>query len=104
VLRESHRRGDFCNTVGLIAWLFRDRLAEMIEREIDELADDKHALDPQQRTERERDLVAQVLETERLEEAMIEAAAADGLEIGRRPDADPRAVLQLSGGLPAPRT
>jgi hypothetical protein len=90
--------------VALTAWLFRDQLIEAIEHEVDELSDDRHAIDPSQRAERERELAEQMLELERTEEALIEAAADDAIEIARRGNADPRAVLSLANALPAPRT
>jgi hypothetical protein len=92
------------DSVGLVCWLFRDVLVAKVEAEVDAAADDKHAMTPEQRVQRERDLAGQILAAERLEEAAIEAAAADGIELQRRGDADPRAMLQLAGTLPAPRT
>jgi hypothetical protein len=52
-------------------------------------------LDDQQRAEREAALLAAILNAERTEERLIEAAAAEGRTILRRPEADPRAVLGL---------
>jgi hypothetical protein len=91
------------DAVALLAFIARDQLVAAIEQEIDELADDAHALAPDEARNRGRDLEARVLETERLEEAAIEAAAAADIEIARRVDMDPRAFLGLASSLPAPR-
>jgi len=48
-------------------------------------------------------LLAALLEQERLEERLIEMAEAEGREVKRRDNPDPRAVLSLSSELPAPR-
>jgi hypothetical protein len=92
------------DAVGLIAFLCRDQLRAAVESEIAELADDEHALDPAARQERERAIEAQILETEHIEEAIIEAAEAEGTAIKRRDDADPRAVLHLASTLPKARS
>ena len=60
------------------------------------MAVDSNALDDDARAARERTLLAEVLETERIEEALIEAAEPDGRRIIRRPDANPIAVLGLA--------
>jgi hypothetical protein len=87
----------------LLAWLFQNQLIEKLEQEIDELADDDNALTDEQRTQREAALAAELLAAERREEALIVMAEAGGTQIMRRPYPDPRAVLELSSELPAPR-
>jgi len=82
----------------LIAWLFQADLEQALEEEIREIADDASALDDDERLKRERAVLASILETERIEERLIEASEA---EVARRADADFRAVLGLAA-LPAP--
>ena len=87
------------DTAGLVAWLFRDALIARLHAEIDELADDEHALDDQERRARENELLDALMMAERREETLIELAGSEGLEIPRRATADVRAVL----GIEAPR-
>src|SRR5207253_2358032 len=87
---------DAPDVLGLITWLMKDQLIARVEAQIDELADDENALDDAARVRREGDLLAEILVTERLEEATIEAFAADGLSVPRRDDADFRAVLGIT--------
>jgi hypothetical protein len=59
-------------------------------------------LTAEQRESQCAQLMRDLLKAERAEEAVIDAAYRDGLNILRRKDADPRAVLGLSDALPAP--
>lgn len=88
----------------MMAALFGPQLLQLIDAQIDQLADDKSALDAGTRNKKVLQLKTQLLESHRLEEKII-------LEIEtlfpnsnpfRRPDADPRAVLQLSDDSPEP--
>jgi hypothetical protein len=89
------------DVVGLLGWLCRDQLEAALCAEIDKLAvNEREALSVAERIERERRLSAQILDCERLEEAVI-AASAD-ITILRRELADCRAVLGLASSLPAP--
>lgn len=95
-------RGDISNipdALGFIAWMFRDQVIERFSQEIEELADEDAALTDAERARRERSLLERMLNTERQEEALIELAESQGLEIIRRENADPRAVLGLSSDL-----
>ncbi len=83
------------DTLGLIAWTFRDQLLAAINAEIDRHSDDEHALDDATRAERLATIARDALAVGREEEALICLAAASGTEIMRRPNADPRAVLGL---------
>ncbi len=87
----------------LLAWLAKDELIERLEGEVDERSDDEHALSDEDRAARLAAIEAECLAVGRDEEHFIEAAAREGFSVQRRPDADPRAVLALSGDLPAPR-
>lgn len=81
------------DSVGLLCWLHRDALIAAVEREIDDLASDEHALDDATRARRLSQLSSRRLELERHEESLIELAASQGLDLPRRPNADVRAVL-----------
>ena len=83
------------DTAGLIAWAIGPMLLAGIDREIDELSDDKKALTAEQRKERKDQILADKLDTEREEESLIELAEKDGVQVPRRSDADPRAVLGI---------
>ena len=88
----------------VVAWLFHDRLVDRLDAEIDALADDAGALTDDERDRREREILRQIDEVERREEALIEAAEEAGAPIARRDDAAPAAVLgvRLVNEIPAP--
>lgn len=78
---------------GLIVWLLKDELLERLFDIIDH-ADLRDAMSSdEQRREIER-LEHERLKLERHEEAVIEAAALQGLHLPRRPDVNPLAVLR----------
>jgi hypothetical protein len=81
------------DALALFVWLHKDQLIKRLAADIMDLADDGAALDDDQRRKREAELTAEILECERLEEALIEKAEAGGLIIPRRDDALPEAVL-----------
>jgi hypothetical protein len=83
--------------LGLFCWLHGDAMIRKLESDIDELADDEGALSDDEKREREAAILADILEIEREECALIEAGAPYAL----RPDCDPRAVLNLASDLPA---
>ncbi len=83
----------------LLAWLHRDALRKKITALINEQADDEAAVAPADRPPRLAELRANLLTVERLECAAVEMANTDDY----RADCDPRAILGLSGDLPAPR-
>jgi hypothetical protein len=95
--------GKVPDAIGLLALMFKDQLVGVVNAQIDEMANDADALSDERRAEViatcSRDLYAVQLE----EEALIRAAGDQGLEIARRAEADPRAVLALSSDLPAPK-
>jgi hypothetical protein len=82
----------------LLARLFRPQILRAIQEDIDELAEDEIALLPGEKRQRLAFLEAKLLEGERLEEALIVAAEKVGLNMARRADADPRAVLGVRLG------
>jgi hypothetical protein len=81
------------DTFAVLAWLHRDRIIAALEAEVDSLANDSAALDDATRAAREAELLARILEAERDEEALIVMGEAQGTEVARRREADPRAVL-----------
>ena len=94
--------GDAPDPMALIAWVHRDALVAGVEALVDAAADPA-ALDEKARRDRIAALASEILGVERGEEAAIEAIEAAGLQFVRRPEADPRAVLNLAGELLAPR-
>lgn len=81
----------------ILAWLYGKDLEAALVAEI-EAAAGSQATETLTDAERARllaELDAEILQAERIEESMIRAAAVEGLEILRRPDADPRAVLSV---------
>jgi hypothetical protein len=82
----------------VLAWLDSGRMIAAFERDINEMADDEHALTAAERIKREREIAAQILACERTEEVLCIATGAP-----RRPGADPRAILNLADSSPAPR-
>jgi hypothetical protein len=91
------------DTLAIFSWLFQNELLDRLDVEITELADDENALSDAERAERQAALAAELLQAERIEEALLVAAEAEGLQAMRRRDADPRAVLGLASSLPARR-
>jgi hypothetical protein len=87
------------DTLALIGWTFRDQLIAAVEQEIDKRADDKAALTDEQRAGRLAELSGAILQSERVEVALIEQAGGD---VTYRRDTDPRALFGLAGNLPAP--
>lgn len=81
---------------GLMAWAFGDLLIARLNAEIDAIADDSAALSDTQRAERQKVIQSDLLSVEREEEGLITLAAQRGLQIDRRTDADPRAVLGVT--------
>lgn len=81
-----------------IAWIMKDQLISKMTAEIDELADDKHALSKKDREARKASIADQILGLER---QIAEHAFAAGDLMILPDDTDPRALLTVSG--PAPR-
>lgn len=97
------RRGDSFHTpprpkevAAMLAWLWPDQMREAIERELlDRLTPEPHGVDAEERHAQMRVLEDEVLFLERVEEHLAAEAIKRGLEMFRRPDADPRAVLGI---------
>ena len=90
------------DALALFAYLHRSQLIASVNEEIDRLADDESALSAKERKERTQTIMRDILEVEFEEEALIVQAHEKSLNIPRRSDADPRAVLGLSAEMPAP--
>ena len=78
-----------------MAFLFPDQLLSALCREVDLVSDDANSLDDATRATKLATIAADMLAVEREEEALIVQAEQAGNQILRRPDADPRAVLQI---------
>ncbi|GLI94302.1 hypothetical protein [Methylocystis echinoides] len=89
--------------IALLCWSHKNAILSGVLDEIDRQADDASALTDDQRTKKRRQVAEALLQAERLEEALVLAAAKEGVAIARRSDIDPRAVLGLSDSCPAPR-
>ena len=85
------------NSLAIMAWFDPEALIARLEAEVDLRQDDAAALSKADRAKLEAEALDALLLLERQEEAAIESAE---VEIARRGDADPRAVLVING--PAP--
>jgi hypothetical protein len=83
------------DVLGLIAWLMRDQFIASIEHEIDAASDDKAALSRDERERQEAAIMADVLQTERCEGALIWHAEAQGEMIDFRSTTSPQSVLGI---------
>lgn len=97
----SYATGNLKDATALIAWLFQDQLVAALDREIDEVADDSAALTADERQKQEAVILCDLLASEFEECRLVEAAQSQGLPADFRPDADPRAILQIEW-VPAP--
>jgi hypothetical protein len=73
-------------------WLHKDAVLKKAMAEIDAAANDAEALSPEEQAARVADIEAEILATERVEEAFTELA---GGEVVRRADLNPRAFLSI---------
>lgn len=81
------------DAVSVMCWLWRSEMLAKINKGIDEVADDKAALDGRQRAEAEAQINTDVLMVERSECSLIWHAEAQGEVIDFRPDTSALAVL-----------
>lgn len=79
---------------GLLVWGMRDQLREKLHALVD-ATDLTGAMTDTSRAKELGRIARERLTLERLEEALICAAELDGVSIARRPDADPRAILEI---------
>jgi hypothetical protein len=83
------------DTLGLLVWLHRDALIAALDREITSEADDKAALTPEARQQREAEVMGDLLSTERDESALVWRAMDERLPVEHRADVNPVALLGL---------
>jgi hypothetical protein len=76
-----------------IVWAVKETILEKAEALIDDAADDASALSAMQKRERITAIDRDLLAAERIEESLIEAAIACGVNVDRRADASPLAIL-----------
>lgn len=89
--------------VSFQCWIDPAAVVAALARDLAEIADDSRAITKEERELLEQEISAKILHAERTEETMVEAALAEHLEVYRRPDADPRAILGLADDLPEAR-
>jgi hypothetical protein len=95
---DGQAAGMLFDPLGLAAWLDKDTLIRKLEAAVDSAADDSDALSENERIGRETTALTRLLELERTEAGLAEAAG----ELVR-PDIDPRAFFNLASTAPAPR-
>ena len=78
-----------------MAWLHPEAMAKRLEAEVDALPEPKLALSTDEKKKRAVELTAQIDKLERTEEALIEVALSQGLDVIRRSNASPAAVLRV---------
>jgi hypothetical protein len=82
------------DVVGLLALLDRPRLVGLIDQQID--AANIEGLSDEERADQAATARVELFELELLEEAIIEDAAANGIDLARRSGADPQAVFGVT--------
>ncbi|WP_338821431.1 hypothetical protein [Bradyrhizobium septentrionale] len=98
---EAYSAGGTSDALGILCFAFKDTLISAIDAEVDKYSDDANAITDEERAQREADLRAKIILTEREEEQLIRQAEERELPIHRRGDADPRVVLGLASTMPA---
>lgn len=81
------------DTLALTAWLHKDALIAALDGEIDAEGDDAAALTPEQREQREAEVMADLLACERDESELVWQAQAQNLPAEHRADCSPVAIL-----------
>jgi hypothetical protein len=85
------------SVISTLAWLFQDRITELLTAGIDdEVAARGGGISTAEREARRAELEVQILELEYEEEALVEHALARGLEVHRRRNANPMAILGVA--------
>jgi len=77
----------------VLCWLHEEHMTDELDAIIEAMPAPSLALTPSEKAERLAAVKAKLLELERQEEAVIDAAEKDGQDIPRRPNADPAAIL-----------
>jgi hypothetical protein len=89
----SFAPGTSASVTAMLAWLHGPAMVARLVAEIDKMPDNPNAMNAEQKAERIASLKGSLDDLERREEATIEAALAQGLDVLRRVDASPLAVL-----------
>jgi hypothetical protein len=84
------------DVAAIAAWLHESAMVSALEREINLLPEGVAPLPTEERERRISQLAADLEHLERIEEHLVQAAASDGQDVLRRPDALPAAVLGVS--------
>jgi hypothetical protein len=83
--------------LGFMLWIGgRDETIKRLHALADPLADDAHALSDEQRAQKIAKCKVELLQAERIEEALAWQALQDGAPIALRADADVRAILSIA--------
>jgi hypothetical protein len=90
---DSWATGSRESAVALLAWLHAGQMISRIWGQIDKLPENPNAMSTDRKQERIADIRGSLDGLERHEEALIERAIREGLDVQRRVDADPMAVL-----------
>lgn len=91
------------DAAALICWILKEPVKAALKREVEAIAKDADAVPAADRPRLLAELLVKRMHAERVEEAFIEMAAASGVVIPRREDADPRCILGLADGAPEPK-
>lgn len=93
--------GELVDPVALLAWMDPAAMLKRLEAELAAVADDDAALDVPTRRKKLQQNADAALHAERAEESLVMRALDERLDVQRRADCDPRAVLELDAtGLP----
>lgn len=93
--RAGDSRCELNEVARLLAWFDPDRLTKRLEDEIDALGEPQNPLTAKEKEKRLAELTARMDQLERAEEGLIEAGHEQGLDVARRADASPAAVLEI---------
>lgn len=85
--------------LGLLALVGRTELRRVIEGQLTDLTDGRQTLGAAERQKKIERAQADLLAAELADEAAVRAMEAIGLDVARRPDADPRALLAADSAL-----
>jgi hypothetical protein len=87
--------GEVIDPVALAAWLDPQALLKKLDAEIDSKSDDKAALTPEARQQREAEVMADLLAAETEEAALVFQAQSRNLPVEHRADISPLAILGM---------
>jgi hypothetical protein len=93
--RAGDSRCELNEVARLLAWFDADRLTARLADEIDALGEPQNPLTPEAKEKKLAELTARMNDLERSEEALVENAQAQGMDVMRRADASPAAVLGI---------